>query len=281
MKLRKNNQHGLEIMGRAPVEFHSLGPVNYTAARLLTWATSEKFASAALNNPDIAGIVTTREIAMADGWPRFDGWIVSDDPQADFFRFHNWLAEVGFYGGCENLSRRNGWDDPDKNIAPVGVVVEDGVIIQPGAVIGYPGARWVTAKSGERIYVIHVGGVHICEGARVGANSVIVQSVWPRPTLVGKNAFIGNLVNVGHNAQVGEGAAVLSGAILGGGCEIGAGATVDLGAIVRPHVKVGPGAHVTMGSVVTQDVPTGVTVTGNWAIEHGQFVNDLKDKCNG
>lgn len=275
MKLRKNNQHGLEIMGRAPVEFHSLGPVNYTASRLLTWATSEKFARLALENPDVVAIVTTRAIATADGWPRFDGWIISDDPQADFFRFHNCLAEeTQFY--TDLLSTPGHWSWP-LMVCNTGVTIEDNVRLREGCVIGYPGARWVTSKSGERINVVHVGGVHICEGAHVGANSVIVQSVWPRPTLVGKNAFIGNLVNVGHNAQVGEGAAVLSGAILGGGCEIGAGATVDLGAIVRPHVKVGAGAHVTMGSVVTQDVPPGGRVSGNWAIEHGRFVENVKE----
>lgn len=276
MKLRKNNPY-LEIMGDAPIEFHALGPVNYQAAGLLTYAVSEEFVQRALDNPDVVGVVTTQEIATTPraylNRPRFDGWIVSDDSAADFFRFHNWLAlETKFYSlQFKPDYRYNDW--PDVHMA---TVISPGCEIMCGAVIGYPGARFIYAKDGERIDVVHVGGVHISEGAHIGANAVIVQSVWPRPTLIGKNAFIGNLVNVGHNAQVEDNAVVLSGAILGGSCVIGEGATVDIGAVIRPHVTVGPGAYVSMGSVVTRDVPAGQRVTGNWAVEHSRFVRRVK-----
>jgi UDP-3-O-[3-hydroxymyristoyl] glucosamine N-acyltransferase len=235
---------------------------------------SEEFVGRALDNADVAGIVTTRELYNLSGWPRFDGWIISDDPQADFFRFHNWLwISTTFYSSFESEYEFVG---SQIHIYSKNTRIDEGVYIEPGATIGYSGARFVYSKEDERIDVIHAGGVHICEGAHIGANAVIVKSVWPLPTRIGKNAFIGNLVNVGHNVQVGDGAAIMSGAILGGSCIIGERATIGLGAIVRPHVKIGVGAKVSMGAVVTQDVPPHEWVTGNFAVEHGRFMRRVK-----
>lgn len=278
MKIMGNNPHGLTLLSAKSLEFHALGPVNYKAAGLLTYAVSDEFAKRALNNPDVVGIVTTGEIAERGlvafcNRYNFDGWIASDDPQADFFRFHNWLAdEMGFYDSYISTC----WAGAEPHIYPDNVVIEDCTAIHPGAIIGYPGYRRIHAKNGEYISVVHAGGVHICEGAHIGANAVVVKSVWPRPTRIGKNAFVGNLVNVGHNAQVGDNAVILSGAILGGSCVIGDGATVDIGAIIRPQIKVGAGAYVSMGSVVTQDVPDGERVTGNFAVEHERFIRRVK-----
>lgn len=282
MKLRKNNQHNLRVMAGAPIEFHALGPVNYQATGLLTYAVNEEFARKALNNPDITALITTAAIYERIGMQyMFDGWLISDDPAADFFRFHNWLTcNTQFYqfnqSSVDGVKIGTAGRLGVSIIASHNVEIARNTIIEPGAIIGYPGARFVYAKDGVRIDVAHVGGVHICEGATIGANAVIVQSVWPRPTLIGKNAFIGNLVNVGHNAQVEDNAVVLSGAILGGSCVIGEGATVDIGAVIRPHVTVGPGAYVSMDSVVTRDVPAGQRVTGNWAVEHSRFVRRVK-----
>ncbi len=275
MKLRKNNPHNLEIMGDAPIEFQALGPVDYKAERLLTYAVSEEFVGRAMNNADVVGIVTSTTAISTFGAHSFDGWIISDDPQADFFKFHNWLAqETKFYRCFESKYRFQGGCI---HIDWQGVEISNGAYIEIGATIGYPGARFVYSKNGERISVAHVGGVRVCEGAHIGANAVIVKSVWPRPTRIGKNAFIGNLVNVGHGAQVGDGAVILSGAILGGSCIISEGATVGLGAIIRPRIRVGAGAIVSMGSVVTQDVPADQRITGNFAIEHMRFLGELRE----
>lgn len=280
MKIKKDNPHGLELLNVEELEFHALGPVDYQAVGLLTYATNEEFGERALKNPDVVGIFANRKVLewwlsrARDSRPVRLIIDETDDPQATFFRFHNWLAEAGFHGGCENLSTP--WAGVESHICPMDVIIENGVIIHPGAVIGYPGVRFVYANSGERIDIVHVGGVHIREGAHIGANSVIVKSVWPRPTYIGRNAFIGNLVNVGHNAQVGDDAVILPGAVLGGSCVIGKGAIIGLGAIIRPHAKVGAGARVSMGSVVIQDVPPDVRVTGNFAIDHSRFIENLK-----
>ena len=52
------------------------------------------------------------------------------------------------------------------------------------------------------------------------------------------------------------------GAVIGGGAVIGDHAFIGLGASIRDHVHIGAGAVVGMGSVVIDDVPDGAAVAG-------------------
>ena len=51
---------------------------------------------------------------------------------------------------------------------------------------------------------------------------------------------------------------------------------IGVGAIVSNRVSVGSGARVSIGAVATKNVPDGVTVSGNFAIEHHRFLENLK-----
>lgn len=83
-----------------------------------------------------------------------------------------------------------------------------------------------------------------------------------RPTRFGKSwAFKHS--HIGHDAIVGDGCEISTGAIIGGWVELGDNVRVGLNATIRPRVKVGAGAMVGMGAVVTKDVPAGMTVIGN------------------
>jgi len=151
------------------------------------------------------------------------------------------------------------------------------VEISAGTVLGVDGARIVTTLEGRKFRVIHIGGVLIREGAFIGANCVIVRSVWRKMTTIGKNVFIGNLVNVGHNVVVEEGVMLLPGSILCGSSHIGKDAVIAPGAIVANQKRVGQGAWVTLGAVATRDVQPAQRVSGNFAVEHSKFLKHVKD----
>ena len=97
--------------------------------------------------------------------------------------------------------------------------------------------------------------------ARVEAYATIDAGT-QRPTRFGKSwAFKHS--HVGHDAIVGDGCEIATGAIIGGWAELADNVRVGLNATVRPRVKVGAGARVGMGAVVTKDVEAGMTVIGN------------------
>ena len=87
--------------------------------------------------------------------------------------------------------------------------------------------------------------------------------------VVGARARIGCFANVnraasiGHHTVVGDVVHIGPGVTLAGEISIGAGAFVGAGAVVLPRLTVGEGAIVGAGAVVTKDVPSFTTVVGS------------------
>ena len=57
---------------------------------------------------------------------------------------------------------------------------------------------------------------------------------------------------------------------------IGDNVWIGVGAIVSNRVSVGTNARVSIGAVATKNVPDEMTVSGNFAIEHHRFLENLK-----
>lgn len=110
-------------------------------------------------------------------------------------------------------------------------------------------------------------------GARIEAFAT-VDAGTSRPTTVGAS-WLFKHSHIGHDAVIGDGCEISTGAIIGGWCELGDNVRVGLGAVLRPRVKVGDGARVGMGAVVTKDVPAGETWVGNPARLHAPPVDPL------
>jgi UDP-3-O-[3-hydroxymyristoyl] glucosamine N-acyltransferase len=279
--------------------FFSVGPVGLADEMLLTYAKDEHFVALALSKANVAVLFARPGDIPAESQPLT--LLLTDDPQADFFRFHNYLAaETDFYGISQesnispaadvdpraHIAERNVRIEAGASVGPnavllEGTTLEAGAQVCPGAVLGINGARFVEPLEGEPFSIAHIGGVLLREGATVGANSVVVRSVWRRPTTIGRNAHVGHMANVGHNCQLGDGAMVLPGAVLCGSTTIEEGAVISPGAVVANQKRIGRGARVTQGAVVTRDVEPGQRVSGNFAIEHDQFLRHVNNLSTG
>lgn len=151
-----------------------------------------------------------------------------------------------------------------------GVQVHAEVRVAPGAVIGGEGfGLWREAGPPRRIR--SVGGVIVGEGAQVGANSCVDAGTLA-PTRIGAGAQIDNLVQIGHNAELGESVVICAqcgvagSAVVERGCELGG----QVG--IADHVVVGEGARIGAKSGVGGDVPPRATYSGYPAMPHGQWL---------
>ena len=223
--------------------------------------------------------------------------IYSDKPYYDFHLFHQYLyEETDFF----NLRQPNRIGESTQihpsaivedfdvvignncKIGP-GVVIHSGttigneVIIGAGCVIGGESLH-IAYDNGKRVFISHVGGVYIGDNTYLGSNNVIVRNIYKEPpTYIGSNVAIANLVMIGHNVWVEDDVQIISNVVLGGGCIIKKGARVSFGSNVSNYCVVGEKSWVTIGSVVTRDVPDGMRVSGNFAIEHSKMINHVKD----
>ena len=135
------------------------------------------------------------------------------------------------------------------------------VTIHSGSIIGADGFGYERNQFGELEKFPHLGGVVIEDNVEIGANTCVDRGTLG-DTRICQGARIDNLVHVAHNVYIGEHAAVIAHAMIGGGTHIGHSAWVAPSACLRDRITIGDKAVVGLASLVTKDVPGGVTVLG-------------------
>ena len=139
-----------------------------------------------------------------------------------------------------------------------GVSLGERVVLHAGVVVGADGFGYVRDREGVHHKFPQVGTVVIEDDVEVGANSCIDRGALGE-TRVGKGSKIDNLVQVGHNVQIGErvviasqtgisGSTVIeSDAVIGGQVGFGDHARVQRGAVIGSQAGVLPGKIVRPG----------------------------------
>ncbi|MFO7766320.1 MAG: UDP-3-O-(3-hydroxymyristoyl)glucosamine N-acyltransferase [Pelovirga sp.] len=118
------------------------------------------------------------------------------------------------------------------------------VILQPGAVIGSDGFGF--APDDNRYFKIpQVGIVVIEDDVEIGANSCVDRATLGE-TRVRRGTKVDNLVQIGHNVELGEDCIVVAQAGFAGSSRIGNHCTFGGQSAVAGHLKVGD--HVTIGA---------------------------------
>jgi len=136
-----------------------------------------------------------------------------------------------------------------------GVRVGRRVIIHPGTVVGADGFGYAfDGKVHQKIP--QVGGVILEDDVEVGANATIDRATLGY-TVVRRGTKVDNLVQIAHNAEVGEDVIVVAQVGISGSCRIGKGVVLAGQVGLGDHVTVGEGARVAGGSGVARDLDAG------------------------
>jgi len=145
------------------------------------------------------------------------------------------------------------------------------VRLHAGVVLGSDGFGYAPKRSGKQVIghqkIFHLGRVVVEDDVEIGANSCVDRGTFGE-TRIGKSAKLDNLVHIGHNSRLDEGAIVCGGTCLAGNASLGKFAYVGGLTGITNHVHVGDGASVGALSLVTKDVPPGATAVGNPQREH-------------
>ncbi|WP_187365172.1 NeuD/PglB/VioB family sugar acetyltransferase [Cellulosimicrobium cellulans] len=134
--------------------------------------------------------------------------------------------------------------------------------------IGSPGLRARLARGavdlGLDLVPLVADSAQVARTAQVGAGAALLRgAVLGAYARLGEGAIVNTGATVDHDCTIGDYAHVAPGAHLAGTVTIGAHALVGVGASIRPGITVGDGAVVGAGAVVVRDVPAGATVVGN------------------
>lgn len=143
-----------------------------------------------------------------------------------------------------------------------GCTVGDDCLLHANVNIGADGFGFIPHPSGQGLVKVpHLGTVVIGSRVEIGAGACIDRGKFG-PTNIGDGAKLDNLVQVGHQVQVGAHAALCGQVGVGGSCKIGPGAMLGGQVGVRDNLNIGPGAMVGAQSGVMKDILPGQTVFG-------------------
>ena len=138
-------------------------------------------------------------------------------------------------------------------------------ILHSGAVIGADGFGFAPDK-GAWVKIEQLGAVRIGNDVEVGANSCIDRGALD-DTVIADGVKIDNLVQIGHNVQIGAHSALAGCVGIAGSAHIGERCTFGGGSIVLGHLSVADDVHVSTATVVTHSLRNPGHYTGVFPID--------------
>ena len=123
-----------------------------------------------------------------------------------------------------------------------GVKLGRDVILHAGVVVGGDGFGYVPGE-GRHWKFPQIGRVDIGDEVEIGSNSCVDRAALEE-TRVGAGTKIDNLVQIGHNVQLGDGVLIAAQAGLAGSSTVGKGAVIGGQVGIADHVRIDDGAIV-------------------------------------
>ena len=147
------------------------------------------------------------------------------------------------------------------------------VIIHAGVRIGQDGFGFAMGPK-SHLKVPQLGRVIIEDDVEIGANSTIDRGAGP-DTIIGEGSKIDNLVQIGHNVQLGRGCVIVSHVGISGSTVIGELSVLGGQVGVAGHLQIGAGAQVAAQSGVMRNLAPGEKVCGSPAKPIREFMRGV------
>jgi UDP-3-O-[3-hydroxymyristoyl] glucosamine N-acyltransferase len=139
------------------------------------------------------------------------------------------------------------------------------VILHSGVLIGTDGFGYLPGPQGFR-KIPQVGIVEIQDDVEIGAGSCVDRATTGR-TVVGAGSKIDNLVQIGHNVNIGQGCSLSAQTGIAGSCSLEDGVICGGQVGIGDHLKVGAGVQIGGQTGVVSDIPAGMAVFGCPAVD--------------
>lgn len=140
------------------------------------------------------------------------------------------------------------------------VTLGDRAIVHSGAVLGSDGFGFAPEGAKHR-KIPQIGTVEIGDDVEIGAGTTIDRGALG-PTRIGRGTKIDNLVQIGHNVQIGEDCILVAQLGISGSTTVGNHVTLAGQVGVGGHLHIGDNAIVAAQSGVARDVAPGEVLWG-------------------
>lgn len=145
-------------------------------------------------------------------------------------------------------------------------VLNNRIILQASAVIGSDGFGYAWTGS-EHLKIPQTGRVVIEDDVEIGANTTIDRGALG-DTVIGKGVKLDNLIQIGHNVEIGPYSIMASQSGISGSTKIGSGCQIGGQVGFAGHLNIGDGVQLAAKSGVLGDLESGAAYAGVPAMPH-------------
>ena len=163
-------------------------------------------------------------------------------------------------------------------------IIGERCIIHANAVIGSDGFGYAHTKTGEHVKIYHNGNVVLQDEVEIGACTTIDRAVFGS-TIVKRGSKIDNLVQIGHNCELGQNCLIVSQVGLAGSTTLGRNVVMGGQSGSGGHVSVGDFAQIAARGGISKDLAGGKNYAGQpimelseWFKLQAKIVRFFKDK---
>lgn len=149
-------------------------------------------------------------------------------------------------------------------------VVGKNCVLHAGAVIGSDGFGFAPNEKGEFQKIPQIGNVILEDNVDVGANTTIDRATMGS-TIIRKGTKLDNLVQIGHNVEIGINSAMAAQAGVAGSTKIGNNVLVGGQVGFAGHIKIGDRVKIAAQSGVGSDIKDDSVMMGSPAFDNKEY----------
>lgn len=147
------------------------------------------------------------------------------------------------------------------NVTLTHSIIGNNTTLFPGARIGQDGFGFATTKTGQHVKVPQLGRVIIGDDVEIGANTCIDRGS-TNDTIIEDGCRLDNLVQIGHNARIGQGSVLVSQVGISGSTKVGKFCAFGGQVGIAGHLNIGDQTQIAAQSGVMHDLEGGQTYAG-------------------
>lgn len=155
-----------------------------------------------------------------------------------------------------------------------GCVIGADCIIHSGSVIGADGFGFVQQPDRQYRKIPQVGNVIIEDQVEIGSN-VTIDRATMGSTIIRNGSKFDNLIQIGHNVEIGENTVIVSQAGVAGSTKVGSNCMIGGQVGLAGHLRIGDNVKIGAQSGVSNNLKDGDTVLGSPALSANKQIKAM------
>jgi UDP-3-O-[3-hydroxymyristoyl] glucosamine N-acyltransferase len=151
-------------------------------------------------------------------------------------------------------------------------IIGNNCTIHAGSVIGSDGFGFAPQSDSEFMKIPQIGNVVIEDNVEIGAN-VAIDRATMGSTIIRKGVKIDNLIQIGHNVEIGENTVMAGQTGISGSTKIGRNCMFGGQVGIAGHLKIADGTRIGAQAGIGGDIKeANTTILGTPGFDHKQFI---------